>query len=383
MTQHDATGNDAPESDATGQPATGNDALDEFGTPWRRDAAELGVALTKWAEHALGRPASVTDVGAPGNGMSSETVLFTLHTDGEEPQAYAARLAPLPELYPVFQRYDLDMQARCMRLVRAHTDVPAPVVRWVELDSRWLGGPFLVMPRIEGDAPPDIPPYVFGGWVADASPEQRAGMQRDAVSVLARLHTLNPGNVDLEFLARPEHGTSALDQQLGHERQYYEWARDGESFPLIERAFAWLDEHRPPDGDAVLNWGDARIGNMLFRDFRVAGVLDWEMATVGPREVDLAWMIFLHRFFQDMAERYGMTGIPDFMTRDGVVADYEELTGHRVRDLDWFEVFAALRFAIVSVRTTTRGVAYGTQERPADNDDFVMFRHLLDEMISR
>ena len=38
---------------------------------------------------------------------------------------------------------------------------------------------------------------------------------------------------------------------------------------------------------------------------------------------------------------------------------YEELTGHTVAHLEWFEVLAALRFAIVSVRTSTRGIAYG------------------------
>jgi aminoglycoside phosphotransferase (APT) family kinase protein len=201
------------------------------------------------------------------------------------------------------------------------------------------------------------------------------------VNVLAQLHTITPGNADLTFLARPELGSSPMDQQLGHERAYYEWARDGVSFPLIERAFVWLDGHRPSEGDAVLNWGDSRIGNMLFDGYDVAGVLDWEMATVGPREVDLAWMIFLHRFFQDIAERVGMPGLPDFMTRDGVVADYESLSGHTVANLDWYEVFAALRFAIVSIRTTTRGIAYGTQERPPEPDEYIMFRGLLEQML--
>jgi len=357
------------------------DQLEGMETPWRRDAAEVGTALTKWASHVLGKPATVTDVASPGNGMSSETVLFSLTVDGGVPEPHAARLAPLPELYPVFQRYDLDLQARCMRLARERTGAPAPDVRWVELDDRWLGGPFLVMRRIDGESPPDVPPYVFGGWVVDGTPEQRAHMQRAAVNVLAQLHTITPGNADLTFLARPELGSSPVDQQLGHERAYYEWARDGVSFPLIERAFAWLDEHRPPGGDAVLNWGDSRIGNMLFDGYDVAGVLDWEMATVGPREVDLAWMIFLHRFFQDIAERVGMPGLPDFMTRDGVVADYESLSGHTVANLDWYEVFAALRFAIVSIRTTTRGIAYGTQERPPEPDEYIMFRGLLEQML--
>ena len=73
------------------------------------------------------------------------------------------------------------------------------------------------------------------------------------------------------------------------------------TYPLIERTFDWLDAHAPRRLRPVFNWGDSRIGNMLWRDFEPVAVLDWEMATVGPREIDLAWMIFLHAFFQDLA----------------------------------------------------------------------------------
>jgi len=154
------------------------------------------------------------------------------------------------------------------------------------------------------------------------------------------------------------------------------------SYPLIERTLEWLDTNRPAEGPTVLNWGDARIGNMLYRDFEPAAVLDWEMATVGPREVDLAWMIFLDRFFDDLAERFEVPTIPGFMDRADIVATYEQLTGHTVHALEWFEVLAALRFAIVSVRTSTRGIAYGQMEKPDDPDDLIMFRGLQEKMLA-
>jgi aminoglycoside phosphotransferase (APT) family kinase protein len=349
-------------------------------TPWRRDLEEVGPAREKWARAVLGSDAQVSEAGSPGNGMSSETVLFEM-TLGGETERYAARLAPMPEVYPVFPEYDIDLQAKCMRLVQARTDVPVPDVRWVELDPQWLGTPFLVMRRVDGDAPPDIPPYVFGGWVADAPPETRAAMQRDTLQVLKKLHELSPSNADLAFLARPKHGDTALRQQLGYQRWYYDWAREDTSYPLIDRTFEWLDANWPVEGETVLNWGDARVGNVLYRDFAPIAVLDWEMATIGPREVDLAWMIFLHTFFHDMAVAFGLPGMTDFMQWDSVIAEYEELTGHKVENLEWFTVYAALRFAIVSIRTSKRGIAYGTMEEPADPDDLVMFRGLLEKML--
>ncbi|MDQ1447449.1 MAG: hypothetical protein QOC79_420, partial [Actinomycetota bacterium] len=170
-------------------------------TPWRRDLDEVGSAMEKWARATLGVDADVSSASAPGNGMSSETVLFEMTLGGER-ERYAARLAPMPEVYPVFPEYDIELQAKCMNLVRTRTAVPAPDVRWVELGRKWLGTPFLVMRRIDGEAPPDVPPYVFGGWVADAAPETRAAMQRRTLEVLTKLHELTPANADLSFLAR-------------------------------------------------------------------------------------------------------------------------------------------------------------------------------------
>ncbi len=61
---------------------------------------------------------------------------------------------------------------------------------------------------------------------------------------------------------------------------------------------------------------------------------------------------------------------------------YTELAVRPVEALEWFEVFAALRFAIVSVRTSLRGVTYGQSEMPDDIDDLIMFRKLLEQMLA-
>ncbi|HEY2303853.1 MAG TPA: phosphotransferase family protein [Acidimicrobiales bacterium] len=351
--------------------------------PWRRDPAEVGGLLAKWARHAVGPDALVSQVKAPdGNGMSSETLLFVLRRRSDAtPERYAARLAPLPSLVPVFADYDLETQSRCMELVAGHTDVPVPRVCWLEQDPRWLQAPFLVMNHVDGVVPTDMPPYVFGGWLADASREDQARLQASAVGLLTRLHELAPKTADLTFLDHPEHGATPLDRYLNTQRWYYDWARDGVSYTLIDDAFAWLEAHRPAEGPTVLNWGDARIGNILFQDFEPVAVLDWEMAAVGPAEVDLAWMIFLHHFFQDIAVRSGRPGLPGFMRREEMAATYERLSGRAVHDLEWFEVFAALRFAIVSVRLSTRSIGHGMMESTKDPNDLIMFRALLEQML--
>jgi aminoglycoside phosphotransferase (APT) family kinase protein len=105
------------------------------------------------------------------------------------------------------------------------------------------------------------------------------------------------------------------------------------------------------------------------------------MAAIGAPGVDISWMMFLHRFFDDMAQRYGMPGLPDMFRRDDVARTYEELSGHPAADLEYYEIYAALRFAIVSLRTSLRAIAYGDMEKPDDPEDLVMHRGLMLAML--
>ena len=63
--------------------------------PWRRDLDEVGPLVDAWAKAKVDPDAAVTDVSSPGNGMSSETVLFEMTVAGDH-EKYAARLAPHP-----------------------------------------------------------------------------------------------------------------------------------------------------------------------------------------------------------------------------------------------------------------------------------------------
>ena len=111
-------------------------------------------------------------------------------------------------------------------------------------------------------------------------------------------------------------------------------------------------------------------------------MLDWEMATVGPPEVDLGWMTFIHAFVQWMAGYFGSPGLPDMFGRHKAAATYERLSGDKLEDLTWYEAFAALRYAIISIRISFRGVTYGLQQPPARPDQRVTGRPLLKNLLN-
>jgi aminoglycoside phosphotransferase (APT) family kinase protein len=169
---------------------------------------------------------------------------------------------------------------------------------------------------------------------------------------------------------------------VNHWRSYYDWMREGVSYPLLERGFDWIEANWPVDeGDTVLSWGDARIGNMMFDGFVPVAVFDWEMVGVGPRGLDVGWMVFLHQFFEGLAHEFDLPGLPDVMVPTDVVARYEKASGVRLDDLYFYEVWAALRHGVVMARVNARRVHFGEAEPPAAPDDAVMHRKRLAEML--
>jgi aminoglycoside phosphotransferase (APT) family kinase protein len=231
--------------------------------------------------------------------------------------------------------------------------------------------------------PADIPPYTFGvGWIAEATHEMRARLQESVVQVLADLHAIPDAPAAFPWFAVDDDRTP-LRIHVDAQRAYAGWVLDGRAGPLIDAGFAWLEAHWPADeGETVLSWGDARIGNIIFSDFTPAAVLDWEMAGLGPREVDLGWTIYLHRFFDDLATQFGLPGLPDFLRRDDVAHRYDALTGHAPRDLDWYTAYAAVRHAIIMTRIGLRSIHFGEAEMPADLDDLVTHRASLEAMLA-
>ncbi len=363
-----------------------------------RDPAVVRARLEVWLAGALppdAYPEVTLHEGIQTNGMSSETVLLAITStdDGaRHTKEYVARVAPAAEDMPVFPSYRLRDQYDAMRLAGELAGVPVPAVGLIEPTGEVLGTPFFLMDRLDGAVPPDVLPYTFGdNWLYDAAAEQQAALQRSSVEVLAKLHGIPDAATTFAFLdpAVTGHGgATALARNLAKLRAWYSYALDAPEgsppSPLIERGLAWLEANLPDEGEPVLVWGDSRIGNMMFRDFAPVAVLDWEMATLGPREMDLAWMVFAHAVFQEIATMLGLPGMPDFMTAEGVVATYEEIAGVQVGDLTWHQLFAAVIWGIVFLRTSARQIHFGEIERPDDPEAVMhhrpLFERLLDEV---
>jgi aminoglycoside phosphotransferase (APT) family kinase protein len=259
-------------------------------------------------------------------------------------------------------------------------------VRYLENTGEVLGTPFFLMDHVDGVVPPDVMPYTFGdNWFFDAPAERQRELQDTTIEVLAKLHSIPNAENTFGFLA------DGTDESLTPLQRHFDWLKSWYEFavpgigraPLLERSFAWLEANWPETADAetVLLWGDARVGNVLYQDFRPVAVLDWEMTTLGPRELDVAWTIFAHMVFQELCGLAGMPGLPDVLREEDVRATYAKLTGVELGDLSWFYVYSAVIWACVFMRTGARRVHFGEMELPADVESLFYHGTLLKRLI--
>ena len=71
--------------------------------------------------------------------------------------------------------------------------------------------------------------------------------------------------------------------------------------------------------------------------------------------MDLAWQIFLDKHHSVGIETARLEGFPGY---EETIRRYEQLSGHRVEHLHYYEVFAGFRFSVIMMRLAQQMVEY-------------------------
>jgi aminoglycoside phosphotransferase (APT) family kinase protein len=313
--------------------------------PPRRDLEKTRLLLEEWfrARHPRATAVRVGPLSGPSaTGFSSDTLLFDLRLEEDGARATRALVCRAePSGFGVFPRYDVALQYRIMDALAA-TDVPVPRMVGLERDPALLGAPFFVMQRVEGRIPTDNPPYHAGGWVQEIEPADREALWLSALDALAAIHRV------IDLVDAPPPGADAVAWQIAFWKRYLDWAAGGQPFPTLEAAYERLLATRPPASTRrELCWGDSRIGNMIFDGPRCMAVLDWEMASLAPAEMDLGWFLYMDRHHHEAMGVPRLAGFPDRATS---IARWERGAGRRAEHVEFWEQFAAWRFAAIMAR---------------------------------
>lgn len=306
-----------------------------------RDLDRLAEGLMSWRARREpgGDGVTVAGIAHASAGWANETVVVHLrHPDGAD-EGLVLRMPPLE---PSFPEYRLAGQAAVHRAVAA-AGVPAPVPVTVEEDPHWLGAPFMTMPFVPGHVPGELP--VFDRWITAAPPAAQRAVVEALVDTLVAVHTLDWAAAGLGGVLRGAEG--GLAGELDWWERYLWWV-SADPLEVLRRALAWCRARLPGSPSPVsLLWGDPRLGNLVFEDHhRLAAVLDWELACLGPPEVDLGWYLAQDR---TQAELLGRR-VEGFPAGAEVLERHRAGTGRPARDMGFYEVFALLRMLAVDVR---------------------------------
>ena len=118
---------------------------DQRPTPLVDDIEGTRRKLADWFSARQGEAVQVSELHIPeATGMSNVTLLFDISWEegGEiRSEACVGRLQPVIER-PVFPAYDLSLQYRVMETLNEKTDIPAPTMLGLEMDTTVLGVPF-------------------------------------------------------------------------------------------------------------------------------------------------------------------------------------------------------------------------------------------------
>ncbi|KAK6957429.1 hypothetical protein Daesc_000214 [Daldinia eschscholtzii] len=179
------------------------------------------------------------------------------------------------------------------RVIAALQNTPVPVPRAYVLctDPAVLGTPFYIMSFVDGRIihDPSMP--------SEPAPSAREALWRAAVQSLAALHAVDPDSVGLAnfgkkqgFYARQLATWSHICDVQARTVDVETKAPVGPIPHMPELVAFFADESLRPRDRATLVHGDYKIDNVVFaRDEpRVAGILDWEMSTIGHPLSDLA-----------------------------------------------------------------------------------------------
>jgi aminoglycoside phosphotransferase (APT) family kinase protein len=326
------------------------------------DPESYREALDRWMKSRMPQAAGlrVHDVDMPrATGFSNETVFFRASWQeggADRTQRFVARIEP-PDggLFPVQApgcEVSVEVQYRIMAAVAGAGIVPMPKLVAYEGDRGVIGRPFFVMEFIEGVVPADVPRYSQAGFlVEEATPAERERMVREGVEVMGKLARVDWKALGLGWLDGKGLGAPTLRDQLELYRRYATSELAGREHPVLMRSLDWLDANAP-DAPCGVSWGDSRLGNVIWRDYRPVAVCDWEAVSLCPPEADIGWWVMFDRTSFDDLGAARMAGFP---TREEMVGIWERATGRRVRDtIDYWEIFGLMRFCAIMIKLGDR-----------------------------
>jgi aminoglycoside phosphotransferase (APT) family kinase protein len=224
------------------------------------------------------------------------------------------------------------------------TDVPHPEAIAACDDTTVIGAAFYLMGHIDGWSP-----MSYGRtWPApfDTDLDARAGLGIQLVDGIARLSRVDWQARGLDGFGKPD---GFLERQV--DRWLSHLDRNGfRELPGTDIVAAWLRDNIPGSYQPGIIHGDYQFANVMFRDgapARLAAIVDWEMTTIGDPLLDLGWVTNGWPREGEDASQTGYVDMVGMPPKEALLAHYEQISGRSTGAIDYYEILARFKLAIV------------------------------------
>jgi aminoglycoside phosphotransferase (APT) family kinase protein len=310
--------------------------------PYRKlDISEVKEQLNRFLSRRLHGPFSVSDVRPLAGGACKEQFSFSIHGQSAELGApdrpFVLRLQPDGSIAETHRLREFQV----MNAIRGA--VPVPEALWVDPEAEEFSRPALIARFIEGVSRPPADGQMSGARQGFGA-RYRGLIAPQFIAHLAAIGLFDWRKSDLSSFDVPAAGTSqAVIWAVNWWRRV--WTEDSiEACPLMTVAAQWLVDNAPPVDRISVVHADYRGGNFLFRpdDGTITAILDWELAHLGDRHEDLAYI--MNPIFAEEDEN-GQLMVGGLCPRSFFLEEYERLSGLRVdpKRLHYYEVFCNFR----------------------------------------
>ncbi|MGD6816934.1 phosphotransferase family protein [Metabacillus sp. 113a] len=258
-----------------------------------------------------------------------------------------------PPLGPVAPKAH-DMKRECSFLEALHPLFPeAPKPYLYEENPSITGGPFFLMERRKGVMADSSLPEGM-----ELTEERGRILSELMADKLVQLHSIEYETSGLIKLSKPE---GFLERQVSGWIERYHRSKTDE-IPQIDEVTDWLEKNLPKSGAPSVIHYDYKLNNALFTEdlTDMAGLFDWEMATIGDPLADLGAAMSYWVEEDDPGNlKYGfgkpsITVQPEFYSRQQFVQRYAEKSGRDVSAFPYYLSFAYFKLAVICQQIYSR-----------------------------
>ena len=246
-------------------------------------------------------------------------------------------------------------------------------------DPEVLGAPFFIMEYRAGIVIGGEMPASLMGWEDTNGILAGQHLGRIVMETLAALHNVDPANVGLDTLGRPEGFLERTAKGWGHRA---ELAWEGETPTALSELLGWLSTETVPEADTVFLHNDFKLDNLIFDEetLQPVAMIDWDMGTRGDPMYDLAVVLSYWTEPCDPQAMIDMIQMPTtshgFPSREQAAEIYAYKTGRDLSDIRYRRVLAMIRTASVFRQLYRRFTSGGT-----DDPRFEPFGHVADGIL--